>query len=99
MRITGEGGTNQTYVSHVVGDLSTSDEKGDGCHPLVGAETGLARKVVEMAHQTRHEVCEAGIGALRVYTDCVWGDVVDGEVEKLGRSSPGPGGGNLCHDG
>ena len=72
------GGSRSTYISNVIGDLSASDEKSEGCHPFVGAETGLAREVVEVAHQAGHQVCETGVGALRVYTDCVGGDVVDG---------------------
>lgn len=74
----------ETHIADVVGDLAASDEEGDGGHPFVCAETGLAGKVVEVGDEAGHEVGQAGVGGLRVDADGVGGDVVDGEIQEGG---------------
>ena len=75
----------KTYIAHVVGDLTTPNEKGDSGHPLVGAKAGFAREVMQMRDQARHEIRDTGIGRLRVDTDRVRRNIVNGEVEERRR--------------
>lgn len=74
-----------TYIPHIATDLAARDEEGQTSHPLVGAEAGLARKIVQVGDQPRHDVLEASIAALGVDADCVGRDIVDGEVEERRR--------------
>ena len=76
-------------MSHVGADLPTPHEEVQRRHPLVAAQPRLARKVVEVRHEARHEVREARIVALGVDAVRVGGDVVDCEVEE--RRSVGVG--------
>jgi hypothetical protein len=69
-------------MADITADLATAHEEVEGCHPLLRAQSRLPRKVVQVCHQTGHEVLEARIGALRVYEVGIGGDVVDGEVEE-----------------
>lgn len=79
-----------TYMSDVATDLAALDEEVESLHPLVRAEAGLARKVVEMGHEAGHEIYEARIVGLRVDSVCVGRDVVDCQVQKRGRGGGFP---------
>ena len=71
-----------TYMSDITANLAALNEEVEGVHPLVGAEAGLARKVVEMGDQAGHEVRETGIGGLGVDAIRVGSDVVDRKIEE-----------------
>lgn len=75
-------------MSDITANLAAPNEKVESVHPLVGAEAGLARKVVQVRDEAGHEVGEARIGALGVDAVRVRGDVVDCEVEE-GRGRGG----------
>lgn len=79
------------YIAHIVRDVPARNEEADAGHPLVGAKACLARKVVEVCHQARHEVGEARIGRLRVDADGIGRDVVDCKVEERRRIGRGRG--------
>ena len=80
-------------MSHVAAYLAALDEEVQCGHPLVHAQAGLAREVVEVRHETGHEVREARIVALRVDAVGVVRDVVNRQVEEAGRSGGGHRGG------
>ena len=67
-------------MSNIGAYLPTSYKKVQGRHPLVSAEARLARKIVQVRDQPRHEVSEARVAGLGVDAIGVWGDVVDCEV-------------------
>lgn len=70
-------------MSHITADLPDLDEEVQRRHPLVGAQSGLARKVVQVRDQPLQEVLEARIFGLAVDFDGIRRDVVDGEVKQL----------------
>jgi hypothetical protein len=50
------------------------------CHPLIEAQSRLSREVVKVRDQTLHHVLKARVGALRIYSMYVLGDILNGEV-------------------
>lgn len=71
-------------MSHISANLPSCDEKVQCHHPLLGAQTSLARKVVQMRDQPLHEVLEARIFGLIVNLDSIRRDIVDCQIEQLG---------------
>jgi hypothetical protein len=49
-------------------------------HPLVETEAGFAGKIVQVCHETVHDVLEAGVVTLRVDAVDIFGNVLDGQV-------------------
>lgn len=88
-------GQQDELVAHVAADLAGGDEEVYGGHPLLGAQARLARKIVQVRDEARHEVAQARVGRLVIDADGVGRDVVDGEVEQLRRV----GGGSHCAGG
>lgn len=78
MRFLGSWGL--TYLPYVCTYLSDLGEELDSCHPLVEAEASLTREVMEVRHETLHDVFQPWVAALRVDADDILGDVVDGQV-------------------
>ena len=68
------------YLPHVCTDLPNLRKELDACHPLVKAQAGLARKVMEVRDKAFHDVLQPRIAALRVDADHILSDVVDGQV-------------------
>ena len=70
----------EPYIPNIATDFPTIDEESKSSHPLVRAEPGFAGEIVKVRYQAGHDVCKPGIVTLRVNTDGVGGNVVDGEV-------------------
>lgn len=68
----------KTYIPHIATYLATANQELESSHPLVRAQPGLARKVVQVCDQPCHQVLEPRIGRLRVDPDRVGRDVVNG---------------------
>lgn len=66
-----------TYMPHVTADLPDFDEEIQRGHPFVGAQADLSCEIVEMGHQTGHDIFETFIGALRVDDYRVLGDIIN----------------------
>ena len=63
-------------MAHVAADLPATHEEVEGGHPLVGAEAGLAREVVQVSNEPVQEVLQPFIFALVVDPDSIgiWAD-------------------------
>lgn len=73
-------GEQDELLSHVAADLADLGQEQQAGHPFFGAETGLARKVVQVSDEPLEDVFHALVLAERVDEDDILGDVVDGEV-------------------
>jgi len=60
-------------------------KKLNACHPFIEAQSRLAREVVQVRDQTFHDVLEARVAALRIYSVYILGDVFDSEVLEDGN--------------
>lgn len=69
-------------MANVIADLPAANKEVQCCHPFLAAESRLAGKIMEMCHETRHQVGEPLVLALRVDSISVRGDVIDGEVQQ-----------------
>ncbi len=65
-------------MSNIRTNLPNLDQEIERRHPLISAQPGLPREVVQMGYETLHDIGETLVGGLRVDEDGVFGDVVDG---------------------
>lgn len=68
------------YLSNICTDLPDLRQELYASHPLIEAQSSLAREIVEVRYQAFHNVFQSWIGALRVYEMDIVGDVFDGEI-------------------
>lgn len=71
-----------TYLPHIATYLARRSEELYSRHPLLSAQPGFARKIVEVDHQTFEDILEPRIRIGRVDQIDVVGDVVNGEIQQ-----------------
>jgi hypothetical protein len=69
-----------TYLSHITANLPDLRQELDHSHPLLGAESRLSDKIMQMRDGTVEQEFRPPVGTLRVDDVYVLGDVVDGEI-------------------
>lgn len=64
-------------MAHIITDLPAAYKEVESCHPLVSAKPGFPSEVVQVSHQSRHEIPETRVLALRVDANGVWCNIVN----------------------
>lgn len=65
-------------MANIVADLPAANKEVQSCHPFLATQSCLASEIMEMRHETGHQVNEPLVLGLRINAIRVWGDVVDG---------------------
>lgn len=58
------GSCRSAYLSNIGTDLAYFCQELDACHPLIETQSRFSRKVVQMRHQSLHDVFEPGVCTL-----------------------------------